>query len=332
MQAILRHLLSDVIDYAGLFPPAQLDFDQAIRNFAAYRKEPESWMLARFICPAKWLNELDPYINELFSKSEPLRLSILGQGGATSTEFIANVEYDLQQVSEFVNRYQVNIRLEAFEIRLPDDCSDSSSLHQLLREVASRLEPYQLTALPIYYEASPKLDWLTTWSIIINSIARVSDELMGEAGRSGFKIRCGGVEAAAFPSLEKVASGIWLTSRAGIPAKFTAGLHHPLRHYNQELKTEMHGFLNVFLAGIMSTVESIGEMDLREILALQTVDSFNISDTDLKWNGINLTNEDVIAARQRVVTSFGSCSFDEPREDLEAIGLLNHSYETQEQS
>ena len=43
MSPSLRALLSGIIDYAGLFPPAKLPLDQAIRNYARYRTEPDSY-------------------------------------------------------------------------------------------------------------------------------------------------------------------------------------------------------------------------------------------------------------------------------------------------
>ncbi|HYT90814.1 MAG TPA: hypothetical protein VEL76_19045, partial [Gemmataceae bacterium] len=66
MSPSLRALLSGIIDYAGLFPPAKLPLAEALRNYAGYRTEPDSWMLGRFICPAARLVELDPFLKELF--------------------------------------------------------------------------------------------------------------------------------------------------------------------------------------------------------------------------------------------------------------------------
>src|SRR5262245_33954247 len=63
----LRTLLEGVIDYAGLFPPAKLPLDAALRNYARYRRQAESWMLGRFVLPAARLEELDPYVGELFA-------------------------------------------------------------------------------------------------------------------------------------------------------------------------------------------------------------------------------------------------------------------------
>src|SRR5271166_5986544 len=71
MYASLRALMTNVIDYAGLFPPAQLPLDQALRNYASYREGPDAWMLGRFVCPAAKLAELTSF--------PPL--SVVGCGG-----------------------------------------------------------------------------------------------------------------------------------------------------------------------------------------------------------------------------------------------------------
>ena len=48
--------LNSILDYAGLFPPAQLPLDQALANYAAYRKHPRAAMLGRFIISADLLD------------------------------------------------------------------------------------------------------------------------------------------------------------------------------------------------------------------------------------------------------------------------------------
>ena len=74
MNASLRALLSGVVDYAGLFPPAQLPLDQAIRNYARYRQEADAWMLGRFVIPVSRLLEWDAFA-DLFQAHSPCAFS-----------------------------------------------------------------------------------------------------------------------------------------------------------------------------------------------------------------------------------------------------------------
>lgn len=55
----IRFLLENLIDYAGLFPPAELTMAEAVRNYAAYRHSEHNWMLGRFIVPASRLQEFE---------------------------------------------------------------------------------------------------------------------------------------------------------------------------------------------------------------------------------------------------------------------------------
>jgi hypothetical protein len=56
--ASLRALLEGLIDYAGLFPPAALSMQDAVRNYARYREEEYAWMLGRFVVPADRVAEV----------------------------------------------------------------------------------------------------------------------------------------------------------------------------------------------------------------------------------------------------------------------------------
>src|SRR5215216_2608933 len=54
----LRVLLQDAIDYAGLFPPAQLDMSGAVAEYASYLGSVDAWALGRFVAPVARLDEL----------------------------------------------------------------------------------------------------------------------------------------------------------------------------------------------------------------------------------------------------------------------------------
>jgi hypothetical protein len=54
-----RALLSGLIDHAPLFPPASLPLEEALEDHRRARSSPHSWMVARFVCPASRLAELD---------------------------------------------------------------------------------------------------------------------------------------------------------------------------------------------------------------------------------------------------------------------------------
>ncbi len=51
----LQALLSNIVDYAGLFPPAALSLEETCENYAQYLKSHEVWMLNRLVLPLEKL-------------------------------------------------------------------------------------------------------------------------------------------------------------------------------------------------------------------------------------------------------------------------------------
>src|SRR3712207_4587755 len=50
--ASLRALLTGLIDYAGLYPPASLPLPVVLERYGAFLASPESWVLNRLVLPA----------------------------------------------------------------------------------------------------------------------------------------------------------------------------------------------------------------------------------------------------------------------------------------
>jgi hypothetical protein len=122
------------------------------------------------------------------------------------------------------------------------------------------------------------------------------------------KLRCGGVEPPAYPPVEEVAAFIAAAVDAGVPFKATAGLHHPVRHFNEATGVMMHGFLNILIAAAMA--DKVDRAGLEAIVAEQDPAALPLRDEALMRR-----------ARARFI-SYGSCSFDEPVADLRALGVL----------
>jgi hypothetical protein len=74
----IRILMSGLIDYAGLFPPAALDIAAAIHNYAAYRESEYAWMLGRFVVPAAKRGEVDASWPLAVLENVPRKLEIAG--------------------------------------------------------------------------------------------------------------------------------------------------------------------------------------------------------------------------------------------------------------
>lgn len=147
--------------------------------------------------------------------------------------------------------------------------------------------------------------------------------LLGELARRNLraKIRTGGITTDAFPAIPDVARFIRACRDHGVSFKATAGLHHPLRcvkplTYDNGAPTgTMHGFLNVFLAAALPD-------RAEEILAEDDPRAFAFDHEGVTWRDARVSTA-ALAAMRTFATSFGSCSFEEPIGDLQALGWLD---------
>jgi hypothetical protein len=314
MVASLRALLDGVIDYAGLFPPARLPLEQAVRNYLRYRRGPESWMLARFVCPSTRLVELGVLLNEIGRGEAPVPLSVLGRGGDTFREFEEGVGEDLIAIQDFRRQFGGQAAVEVLELRWPEKSPSvrpdalavgERRLDAIIEQAVGRLDTFSEFPAP---------GWPDRHGIMFAS-------LWQDRGSAGFKFRCGGVQPEVFPSAERVASVIVGCSESEVPLKFTAGLHHPLRRFDPVLRVTMHGFINVFGAAVLAHTRELYEEQVQPILEDEDAGDFVFDEAGFRWKDYRVTTQEIVAARRWVV-SFGSCSFDEPRDDLRALGWL----------
>lgn len=322
----VRTLLSGIIDYAGLFPPAQLPMEQAIRNYVRYQSEAEQWMLGRFICPAARLVELSSF-HDLFSKlSQPLVISALGRGGKDAEGFLAGLKQDLDDIAVFRKAHDHFVEVDVYEVKLPPDLFDASApgekaamLIEHARQSIEKAGPPNLT--PFYETPLSSAEWLIPIEMTVAAIAAcTTNHPAGRCQRAGFKLRCGGVDASAFPSASQVVAVLQACRDDKTPLKFTAGLHHPLRHYDASLRTTMHGFFNLFIAGILSS--QLVPEQMQQIVEDTDASHFVFNQDGLGWKDFRVPVAVIEQARRDSIISFGSCSFDEPRDDLRKLGLI----------
>jgi hypothetical protein len=107
-----------------------------------------------------------------------------------------------------------------------------------------------------------------------------------------------------------------------LPFKATAGLHHPFPRYDEAVKARMHGFINLFAAAALVWHHALDATEAADVLDEDDPGAFRFDDAGLSWREWALTVEQIASARELVALSFGSCSFDEPRDDLRALGWL----------
>jgi hypothetical protein len=83
----------------------------------------------------------------------------------------------------------------------------------------------------------------------------------------------------------------------------------------------MHGFLNVFVGATFARLGMDRTM-LTNLLDETDPQAFDFRNDGLRWRGWRASTAEVAQARREFAHSFGSCSFEEPVNDLRALGLV----------
>jgi hypothetical protein len=299
----LKTLLAKSIDYAGMFPPCSLALEPALQNHANYVRSPEAWMLNTFVLPIEQFNTAKQLLS-LFDPSHPLRVAALGPKTATADAFLDALD-EADAATRSLSRYDVDlVAISHLEMFLPQDVDLA-----LLKEARSVVGD-----LPVFWEAPPERAEQTIALLAEHN----SDQ---DAATFGYKLRTGGVTPDAFPTSAQIASALVTPATHQLPIKFTAGLHHPIRQFRDEVKTKMHGFLNVLGAAVLAAEHRWDAKQAATMLEDENAASFSFGEDFFTWREWKIDVER-LRYRRRFGASFGSCSFDEPRDDLRALGLL----------
>lgn len=291
--SVVRALLGSIIDYAGLFPPAGLEMEPSVRNYAAYRSGSHRWMLGSFVLPVSRLGEFERAAEGRLDAQDPWPLTVLGGPDPGA---------DLRAILEF-RRRRSDARIESVEIK-------SGTSAQI--QEASRIFGGQVT---VFYEIPTD-----------GSPGELLGSIRDAGGRA--KIRTGGTSPGMVPAVLDLARFLCAAipgTGSPTPFKATAGLHHPIRSvhpltYLRGCESDlMHGFLNLFIAAAFAAAKV--ERWIPQVLDERDARNFTFRDRGISWKDHTVGARDVETAR-RIAGSFGSCSFDEPVRELAELGVL----------
>jgi len=305
LQALLRHS----IDYAGMFPPCSLALEPALRNQAQYVRSPEAWMLGDFVLAIEQFDSAKQLL-EQFDPSHPLRVAALGPKTSNAVAFGRALAKAAEAIRSLSGHNVDLVSISHLEMFLPHDQAGRAGTDLALFKEARSL----LGNLPVFWEAPPER--------AEQSIALLAEHNSdADVASFGYKLRTGGVTPDAFPTSAQIARALVTPATHQLPIKFTAGLHHPIRQFRDEVKTKMYGFLNVLGAAVLAAEHRWDAHQTAVMLEDENVDSFSFTEDFFAWREWKIDIKR-LQYRRKFVVSFGSCSFDEPREDLHALGLL----------
>lgn len=288
----MRDVFSEIVDYAGLFPPATATMVEAIRSYHGYRASPDRWMLGRFVVASSRLAEFTAALQEERLPSDPgdpWRLSVvLGVNVAGAMAEIAACE------AAWSGR---GVVVDAVECKVGAPGQIGALAQQIGRG----------------YQRFFEVPNTGSYRPLIAAIA--------EAGAFA-KVRTGGTTPELFPTAEQLTLFLLAVTHRGVPFKATAGLHHPVRgsfpltYAVDAERYPMYGFVNVLLAtaelargGDGETAQAILESDRRA--------DFQIGPDQVTWRSQRYSAQELVAVRTGYFLGFGSCSFREPVDELQ---------------
>jgi hypothetical protein len=287
-----------LIDYAGLFPPAKLPLKQAFENYLRYQYETDAWILAKFICPVKMLEGLIIYKKDLQNNFKDISLTVLPSAVEKRGGSLQKFFEEMQEIKLFLQKMEQNIRVEALEIRIFPallNIDSSPPLHLFLNEIYERLISAGISNVKLFFELNQSKHWVDKVKQFTEEIA-LFNQNMNENERSeqkiigGLKLRCGGEKPENVPSPEEVAQTIHICAVTGIPFKATAGLHHPVRHYDTALRTKVYGFLNIFGSALLAFHHQLTSSEIQSIILEEDPTQFIFNDVELGLLNKNLND------------------------------------------
>jgi hypothetical protein len=283
-----------LVDYAGLFPPAALPMEDAVRQYASHLSSQDAWMLGRFVVPVERLPD--------FARAAAPYAGNAGDAWHLSALIGSHPADAGPKIRTFNAGHRGRFVVDVVECRAVAAGSVAASIGALPGELRIFVE------LPLLDD--PR-DMLTE---------------IRNAG-AWAKLRTGGVTADAIPSAREVGRFIARAAELLVPFKATAGLHHPicgdhpLTYDDGAPHARMFGFLNIFAAAAFAQSRA-HERAVVELVEESDASAFRFEDTELRWRGRTVTAKQIASARSSLGMSFGSCSFQEPTDGLRALGLL----------
>lgn len=271
-------LFTKLVDDSSLFPPSTASMPEALQAYERARTGDYAGVLGVFLCPASRLPEL---ITELVKirPEVPLPISLIidtGIGGIPKA------------ISIVESRPEI-LSLRMVEMPAPSDVDD------VWLERVSEFVPEDVVGV---IEPRRGVGWL-------DGVRKVVEH------GSWPKIRCGGLSAENFPSVDEIADFLSAVSTvSGASFKATNSVHRAVRYTDEETGFTHHGFLNLLVA----SARCLAGKDVREALA-------STDGQALAQEAAALTDPAAKAVRQ-LFSSYGSATLDETIADLSDLGLL----------
>lgn len=278
-------LLHGLCDDAAIFPPGNLPLDRAVPAHLEHLDAAHAALVGPFIIAAGRLGELATLVADQPAGSFSVALTV------PTLEALSQALADADAVPA--------VRVDGIEVALAEDTLADAVVATLDAALAGRPQ------IAVFVE--------------VPRDSRRPGVVAALAGTPYLaKLRTGGVRADLYPDEAELAEAVVAITRAGIPFKATAGLHHAVRNTDPVTGFEQHGFVNL-IAAVDAALDGAEVEEVQRLLAERdgtVLAAFLLDALDT-----------AAATRLRAqFRSFGTCSILEPVAELAGLGLLDPSF------
>lgn len=271
-----------LVDDAAVFPPGSAELGSALSAYVE-RTGPARDLVASFVITDQDLPAVVEHVDPA-----RVRASVVVTGGAGA-------------IAGACRLAAKGTTLHALEIALRDLDDLTGNAHRVVAAVEdARAEGLLGEDVPVFVEL-PQAETTSDWLHAADEVA---------AAELRLKFRTGGVEAHLFPTAYQLASWIDAALDRELPFKCTAGLHHAIAHRDHDTGFAHHGFLNLLVA-TEALFDGSDTHEAQRLLGLDRADTLLAEIGDARLD-----------RARRWFTSFGSCSVNDPLDDLTRLGLL----------
>lgn len=254
-------ILEGIIDYAGLYPPADLDMQTTVSNWASYLQTEDNWMLARLIIPASGLDEFKEAAKDL----------------------LPNEDEDMWQLSVLLPPASSEQFETAVNTTIEFNFSDCGAVANVVEFKATSTSEIDIALSVLHDDLFPFIE------LPIKEDPRgLITSLSGAI--AGAKVRTGGIMPELYPTPTNLARFIHACAIAGQPFKATAGMHHPFRSENESVGVTEFGFLSVLQATAAASVHGACVEEVEQILLAPTPDFSSFNEAQLEQVRAELFN------------------------------------------
>jgi hypothetical protein len=282
--SVMECTLAKLFDYAGMFPPAELEMRTAVRQYREYRHGAHAWALGSLVVDADSLSALR---KEAEDAIYDLPLSMVAKS--------RNLETIRQYLDE-------GLRIETVELKAGN------------RDEIMAVKDSLPAGFMAYIEVPMRLSEPDVLDAI--SAAGVRAKL-----RTGGVIAEAFPPAIWLAEMLKALAerGIPFKATAGLHHPLRSW--HAFTYQQNSETGMMHGFMNLLCAAALVWLG--GEAgEATELLEEQDTHAWRVTEDAVRWGTREWSANQLREVRERFLMSIGSCSFTEPMRDLEALGWL----------